>query len=162
MVVQVWAKQAQEEKMRVMKFIILAVILVAVSTFGAAQQAPAKTAPTVKHVPITNAPSNSGKEMFNSYCAVCHGNDGKGGGPAASAMKTPPADLTLLAQKNGGKYPAPHVAAVLRGQATTPSHGNQDMPVWGPLFLSISRGNEAQVQQRITNLVNYIETLQAK
>jgi mono/diheme cytochrome c family protein len=162
MVVEVWAKRAQEEEMRVMKFIILAVILVAISTFAAAQQAPAKTAPTVKHVPITNAPSNSGKGMFNSYCAVCHGNDGKGGGPAASAMKTPPADLTALAQKSGGKYPASHVAAVLRGQATTPSHGSQDMPVWGPLFSSISHGNEGQVQQRITNLVTYIESLQAK
>ena len=104
--------------MRVMKFISLAVILVVVSTLAVAQQAPAQTAPTVKHVPITNIPSNAGKEMFASYCAVCHGKDGKGNGPAASAMKTPPTDLTTLAQKNGGKYPASHVAAVIRGQAT--------------------------------------------
>jgi mono/diheme cytochrome c family protein len=148
--------------MRVMKFISLAVILVVISTFAVAQAAPAQTAPTVKHVPITNAASNSGIEMFNSYCAVCHGKDGKGSGPAASAMKTPPTDLTLLAKKDGGKYPASHVAAVIRGQATTPSHGSQDMPVWGPLFSSISQGHEGQVQQRITNLVTYIESLQAK
>jgi mono/diheme cytochrome c family protein len=148
--------------MRVMKFISLAVILVVISTFAVAQAAPAQTAPTVKHVPITNAPSNSGKEMFNSYCAVCHGKDGKGNGPAASAMKTPPTDLTLLAKNNGGKYPSSHVAAVIKGQATTPSHGSQDMPVWGPLFSSISQGHEGQVQQRITNLVTYIEGLQAK
>jgi mono/diheme cytochrome c family protein len=145
-----------------MKFISLAVILVVISTFAVAQAAPAQTAPTVKHVPITNAPSNSGKEMFNSYCAVCHGKDGKGNGPAASAMKTPPTDLTLLAKNNGGKYPSSHVAAVIKGQATTPSHGSQDMPVWGPLFSSISQGHEGQVQQRITNLVTYIEGLQAK
>lgn len=148
--------------MRVMKFISLAVILVAISTFAVAQQAPAQTAPTVKHVPITNTPSNSGKEMYYSYCAVCHGKDGKGNGPAASAMKVPPTDLTLLAQKSGGKYPASHVAAVIKGQASTPSHGSQDMPVWGPLFSSISQGHEGQVQQRITNLVSYIESLQAK
>jgi mono/diheme cytochrome c family protein len=148
--------------MRVRKFISLAVILVAISTFAVAQQDAAQTAPTIKHVPITNAPSNSGKEMFNSYCAVCHGKDGKGNGPAASAMKTPPTDLTVLAQKNDGKYPATHVAAVIRGQATTPSHGSQDMPVWGPLFSSISQGHEGQVQQRVTNLVSYIESLQAK
>ena len=101
--------------MRVMKFISLAVILVVISTFAVAQAAPAQTAPTVKHVPITNAPSNSGKEMFNSYCAVCHGKDGKGDGPAASAMKTPPTDLTLLAKNSGGKYPSSHVAAVIKG-----------------------------------------------
>ncbi len=148
--------------MRVMKFISLGVILVAVSAFVVAQDAPAQAAPTVKHVPITNAPSNSGKDMFNSYCAVCHGTDGKGNGPAASAMKTAPADLVLLAQKSGGKYPAAHVAAVIKGQASTPSHGSQDMPVWGPLFSSISQGHEGQVQQRITNLVAYIDSLQAK
>jgi len=148
--------------MRVTKFISVAVIVVIVSAFAAAQQAPAQGSPTVKHVPITNTPSNSGKEMFNSYCAVCHGKDGKGAGPAANAMKTPPTDLTDLAKKNGGKYPASHVAAVLKGQAMTPAHGSQDMPIWGPLFSSISQGHEGQVQQRITNLADYVEGLQAK
>jgi mono/diheme cytochrome c family protein len=145
-----------------MRFISLAVILMAVSTFAVAQEAPAQTAPTLKHVPVSNTPSNSGKEMFNSYCAVCHGKDGQGGGPAASALKTPPANLTLLAKSNGGKYPSAHVAAVIRGQATPPSHGSQEMPVWGPLFSSIGQGHEGQVQQRITNLVTYIDSLQAK
>jgi mono/diheme cytochrome c family protein len=148
--------------MRVMKFISLALILVAISVFAVAQQTPAGSTTTVKHVPITNTPSNSGKEMFKSYCAVCHGADGKGNGPAASAMKSNPTDLTALAQKNGGKYPDAHVASVIRGQATMPSHGNADMPVWGPLFSSISQGHEGQVQQRIANLVDYIGTLQAK
>ena len=148
--------------MRVTKFITAAVILVLMSAFALAQQAPAQSSPTVKHVPITNAPSNSGKEMFKSYCAVCHGTDGKGNGPAASAMKTPPSDLTLLSQKNNGKYPSAHVASVIRGQAGPASHGSQEMPVWGPLFSSISQGHEAQVQQRIANLVGYIDTLQAK
>jgi len=147
--------------MRVIKVIGLATILALLSALAAGQAAPAQ-APAVKHVPITNTPSNSGKEMFNSYCAVCHGTDGKGNGPAASAMKTPPTDLTLLAQKNGGKYPSAHVSAVIRGQAPLPSHGSADMPIWGPLFSSISQGHEAQVQQRIANLVKYIETLQAK
>jgi mono/diheme cytochrome c family protein len=149
--------------MRVMKFISVAVALAMLLTLAIAQQAaPAQNAPAVKHVPITNAPPNSGKEMFNSYCAVCHGKDAKGTGPAATAMKTNPVDLTSLAKNSGGKYPASHVAAVIRGQAITASHGSQDMPIWGPLFSSISQGHEAQVQQRISNLVGYIETLQTK
>ena len=149
--------------MRVMKFISAALALAMLLTFAIAQQsAPAQSAPVVMHVPITQASPNSGKEMFDSYCAVCHGKDGKGAGPAATAMKTPPTDLTALAKNNSGKYPASHVAAVIRGQAMTPSHGSQDMPIWGPLFSSISQGHESQVQQRITNLTGYIETLQAK
>ena len=148
--------------MRVMKFISFVAIMALISGFAVAQQAPAQSTTTVKHVPITNVPSNSGKEMFNSYCAVCHGKDGKGNGPAASAMKAAPTDLTALAQKNNGKYPASHVAAVIRGQAGTPSHGTQDMPIWGPLFSNIDQGRQGLVQQRITNLVTYVEGLQAK
>jgi mono/diheme cytochrome c family protein len=148
--------------MPVTKFISLAVIVMLVSASAVAQQTPAQTSSTVKHAPITNTAANSGKEMFNSYCAVCHASNGKGGGPAASALKTSPADLTLLAQKNGGKYPSAHVASLIRGRAALPSHGSQDMPIWGPLFSSISQGHESLVQQRTANLVAYVETLQAK
>lgn len=149
--------------MRVWKFISLAVVLLTISTFAVAQdQAPAKTPPTVKHVPITNTSPSSGKEMFHSYCAVCHGKDAKGDGPAASALKVPPPNLTELAKKNGGKFPSAHVASVIRGQADLASHGSKDMPVWGPLFSSISKGHEGQVQQRVANLVDYLESLQQK
>jgi len=146
-----------------MKFGCLAAIVVLSCIVAAAQdQSAQKPSVTVKHVPIAQTSATSGKEMFNNYCAVCHGKDGKGGGPAASALKTPPVDLTTLAQKNGGKYPSAHISSVIRGQATMPSHGSQDMPVWGPLFSSISQGHEGIVQQRVANLVEYIGTLQAK
>lgn len=148
--------------MRVTKFICLFSILMLISTLAVAQQSTAQPPPTIKHVPISNTSPTSGKEMFNSYCAVCHGTDGKGAGPAAQALKAAPANLTTLTQSNGGKYPAAHVASVLRGQATLPSHGNADMPVWGPLFSNLSQGHEDMVQQRLANLVNYVETLQAK
>jgi len=149
--------------MRAWKFISLAVILVMISTFAVTQdKAPAQTAPAVKHVPISNASPTSGKEMYESYCAVCHGKDGKGNGPAAPALKVPPPDLKQLAKKSGGKYPSAHVASVIRGQADLASHGSKDMPIWGPLFSSISQGHEAQVQQRVANLVSYIESLQQK
>lgn len=149
--------------MRAMKFGCLAATMVVSCIFALAQdQSAEKPSVTLKHVPITQTSATSGKEMFKNYCAVCHGTDGKGSGPAASALKTPPSDLTTLAQNNGGKYPSAHVSAVIRGQAALPSHGSQDMPVWGPLFSSISQGHEDQIQQRVANLVNYIGTLQAK
>jgi mono/diheme cytochrome c family protein len=146
--------------MRTIRFCCVAAILLAVVSFAAAQDQ--KPTVTVKHVPITPTSATSGKDMFNNYCASCHGKEGKGNGPAAPALKTPPTDLAALAQKNGGKYPAAHVAAIIRGQGQLPAHGSEDMPVWGPLFSSISQGHESEVQQRVTNLVSYIETLQTK
>lgn len=148
--------------MRAMKFISLAAAAMLISASALAQESSAKTQTTVKHVPITETSPTSGKDMFESYCAVCHGRDAKGDGPAAPALKVPPADLIMLAKKEGRKYPSAHVASVLRGQADMAPHGSKDMPVWGPLFFSISQGHDAEVQQRIANLVAYIETLQAK
>jgi mono/diheme cytochrome c family protein len=116
----------------------------------------------IQHVPISNTSPVSGKEMYKAYCAVCHGTDGKGGGPAANALKTPPSDLTLLSKNNGGKFPALKVTSTIRGTSDLPAHGSKDMPVWGELFWNMSRGHEGEVQQRVANLTHYIESLQAK
>lgn len=119
-------------------------------------------AKTIKHVPMAATSPVSGKEMYKAYCAVCHGEDGKGGGPAASALKTPPTDLTLLSKDNGGKFPALKVASTIRGEGGFPAHGSKEMPVWGALFWDLSGGHESEVQQRVSNLTKYIELLQAK
>jgi len=140
------------------KFVLMVAVLVASAALAMAQG----QTPVIKHIPIRPTNASSGQEMFKSYCAVCHAEDGKGNGPAATALKVPPADLTALAQKNGGKYPALHVSSVVRGEAELPAHGSKDMPVWGPLFLRLSQGHEAEVQQRIANLNQYIESIQAK
>ena len=116
----------------------------------------------IKHVPIKATSPVSGKEMYTAYCAVCHGTDAKGGGPAASALKVPPTDLTLLSKNNGGKYPAMKVNASIHGESALAAHGTKDMPVWGSLFWSMSGGHEGEVQQRVSNLNKYIESLQAK
>ena len=104
----------------------------------------------------------SGKEMFVSYCASCHGKDAKGNGPAAAALKQLPADLTTLAKRNGGKYPSDKITTILRGQTNLMAHGDQEMPVWGPVFWRLSGGHEEQVQMRIANLNRYLESLQEK
>jgi len=115
----------------------------------------------VKHAPAPQTSAASGKEMFNSYCASCHGADAKGEGPAAAALKSKPADLTALAKNNNGKFPTDRVMSILRGQATVTAHGNLDMPVWGPVFWRMSQGHPAELQQRVTNLTRYIESLQS-
>lgn len=139
---------------------VLATILSAFLLFASAgAQEPAKT---IKHVPVTQTSPTSGQEMYKAYCAVCHGLDGKGNGPAASALKTPPADLTLLSKGNGGEYPDMKVVTIIRGQGNLAAHGTQEMPIWGKVFWTMSHGHEGEVQQRIANLNTYIKSLQTK
>ena len=131
-------------------------------TSAAQEKAQPPPEKVIQHVPVKAVSPASGKEMYTSYCAVCHGTDGKGGGPAASALKVPPTDLTLLSKTNGGKYPALKVTSSIRGEAALPAHGSKDMPVWGTLFWGMSSGHQSEVQQRVMNLNRYIESLQAK
>jgi|SRR6516162_1776870 mono/diheme cytochrome c family protein len=140
-------------------------IVAALAVFAlalAAQNQPPAAQPTIKHVPIQQTSAASGEEMFTAYCAACHGRDGKGNGPAAGALKVPPADLTVLARKNGGKYPAMKVSSIVRGEDVIASHGSRDMPIWGRLFWSISNGSNAEVLQRVANLNQYIDSMQVK
>lgn len=147
-----------------MKIVIwmFAVLIVFTCTVGAQDQTPAQTTKTIQHAPIKATSPASGGEMYKTYCAVCHGTDGKGGGPAASALKVPPTDLTQLSKKNGGKYPGLKVSGAIRGEGDVPAHGTKEMPVWGSLFWNMSHGHEGEVQQRVANLTKYIESLQAK
>jgi mono/diheme cytochrome c family protein len=138
--------------------ISLLVIMTAGGLISSAQEAK----PSIKHAPAATTSPSSGKEMFMSYCASCHGKSAKGDGPAAGALNQAPADLTTLARRNGGKYPSDRVTSVLRGQANLRAHGDQEMPVWGPVFWRISQGHEEQVQMRVANLSRYLESLQEK
>lgn len=111
-----------------------------------------------------SVPTNpiSGKQLYTSYCSMCHGSDAKGGGPFSPQLKVWPPDLTLLAKKNDGVYPSLHMAEVIGGEFGTPAHGSREMPVWGPVFRSMAHGHQDNAQRRIDNLVKYIALLQQK
>ena len=145
--------------MHARKLFGMGAVLLLSAAFAMAQQAGTTQ---LKHVPVKPTNAASGQEMFASYCAVCHGANATGNGPAQPALKIAATDLTVLAEKNGGKYPAMHVSSVLRGDAELAAHGSKDMPVWGPLFRNLSQGHDAEVQQRIANINMYIESLQKK
>jgi len=150
------------------RFVTVQAVIVAIAmvcgAFAQSQsdQSGSPSGKAIQHVPIRATSPASGKQMFNSYCASCHGTNGKGDGPAADALKMKPADLTILSKDNDGKYPTMKVSSAIRGDADVPAHGNKEMPVWGQLFSSISGGHESEVDQRIANLNKYIESLQAK
>ena len=122
----------------------------------------AMNAQTVKKTPVSPTSPASGAEMFKTYCAACHGTDGKGTGPAASALKKTPANLTELTARNGGKFPELQVFGTIKGDSDLPAHGSRDMPVWGALFSGVSHGNQAEIQLRIANLTSYVQSIQAK
>ena len=69
--------------------------------------------------------------------------------------------LTELAKKSDGKYPANIVAGVLKfgsGGGANPAHGSAQMPVWGLRLLSLDKYRDSVLQQRISDIVTYIET----
>jgi len=117
--------------------------------------------PKIKKIPAHATSAVGGQELFREYCAVCHGNDAKGTGPAAAALKVKPADLTLVSQKSGGKYPEIRVQRVINGEDELTAHGSRDMPVWGQIFRHMS-SNQDLGAVRIFNLVKYIEQIQSK
>lgn len=102
----------------------------------------------------------TGEQMYKQYCAACHGKDGKGHGPLAVVLKTPPADLTTLAKRHDGKFPYDYLASVLEFGPGFPAHGSEDMPTWGPIFRYYDKRNEKVVKQRIRTLSEYIASLQ--
>lgn len=137
----------------------------AAQTGGSAQSASATsqaTKPEIKNVPATYTNPTSGRQMYDAYCASCHGQGGKGNGPAAPALKTPPTDLTQLAAKNGGAFPASHVAEAIKGDWVTAAHGSKEMPVWGPVFLYLGRHDPGLAQLRIRNLTKYVGSMQPR
>lgn len=116
----------------------------------------------VKYLESIQTASNtpSGAELYRQHCAVCHGNDLKGSGPVPYPFRAPP-DLTTLARRHGGKFPDAYVSNVLRNGVVMPAHGPAEMPIWGADF-TMERLGETQVALRITNLTNYIKSLQEK
>jgi mono/diheme cytochrome c family protein len=138
------------------RFVLLAALLFLAASVVVAQKK------EIKKAPIKMTSPGSGAEMYKAYCASCHGPKGEGNGPAASALKVQPADLTTLTQRYGGKFPENYVTSVLRFGAGTPAHGSKEMPIWGPLLSSVSNADKVQVNMRISNLTHYIETLQKK
>jgi mono/diheme cytochrome c family protein len=122
--------------------------------------APHAEGQTIKREPIQPISSISGADSFKAYCTVCHGVAGKGDGPAAKALKVPPPDLTQLAAKHEGKFPASAVKMTVIGEQPVAAHGSQEMPIWGPLFRSVDTAPIAEL--RVTNIVKYLESIQEK
>jgi mono/diheme cytochrome c family protein len=100
-----------------------------------------------------------GKLSYESNCAACHGQDGKGDGPVSAELRTRPSDLTSIAKKNGGVFPAEVLYRIIDGRRTIRAHGTYQMPVWGTIFLRSD--SEEVVRNRISAIIAYLKSIQA-
>jgi mono/diheme cytochrome c family protein len=104
--------------------------------------------------------SLKGPALFSAYCAACHGSKGKGDGPVAPVLKAKVPDLTLLAAKNSGQFPAVRLRKVIAGDEVVASHGSREMPIWGTIFHQIEEDRDFG-NVRMENLITYLESIQA-
>ena len=124
--------------------------------------AAATTAPAQDSEDIDYGMVKVGESLFRAYCATCHGTTAEGNGPLAESLRVPPANLTLLAQENGDEFPWEQVKMRIDGREDVRGHGPSDMPVWGRAFKQVDENaTEEQVQDKVTALAHYIQSLQA-
>jgi mono/diheme cytochrome c family protein len=106
-----------------------------------------------------------GKQDYLTDCARCHGVDGKGGVPE---MRAVPGyitiDLTELSKSNAGQFPRQEVFDAIDGRKRFPAHFIGDMPTWGLKYQQdrVNSESEEKVRRRISGLVDYVESIQAK
>jgi mono/diheme cytochrome c family protein len=105
-----------------------------------------------------------GRLAYGIHCASCHGDRGGGDGPMAGLLKIPPADLTRLAARGGGRFPAAGVYASIDGRQEISGHGPGSMPVWGLSFQTrgLDAPQEEEVRGRIQDIVAFLESIQER
>src|SRR5476649_2473574 len=112
--------------------------------------------------PVTKS-VESGHHIFMEHCASCHGADATGNGPSASAMKTPPANLTQITKNSGGTFPAARVVETITYGGDIAAHGSRQMPVWGKVFSEEGgggRGGSYYSRRAVIALKRYLDSIQ--
>lgn len=105
----------------------------------------------------------SGEELFQRFCAACHGERGRGDGPVASSLSVLVPDLTRIAERRDGDFPAAQIREIIDGRALVIAHGTRYMPVWGYEFW-VEEGADIVAEEEahdiINRLVDYLSSIQ--
>lgn len=104
----------------------------------------------------------SGEEIFATFCASCHGVEGRGDGPVAATLRVPVANLTQITERYG-EFPAARIAESIDGRGVViTAHGPRSMPVWGYEFW-VEEGADivaqSAVRDAIAKLVDHVRAL---
>lgn len=105
----------------------------------------------------------SGEELFERFCASCHGVGARGDGPVSRSLNVVVPDLTSIALRYG-EFPAMRIRDIVDGRGIdTGAHGTRTMPVWGYEFW-VEEGADITAQNAvrdaINRLVEYVRSLQ--
>ncbi len=121
------------------------------------------TAPAAQATDLTPFLNYNGDQLFQRFCASCHGKFGYGDGPVAPSIKVLIPDLTQLSKRAGGRFPADRVREIIDGRAVLPAHGTRPMPVWGyelEAQVPENQPSRAVAQGLIGRLVEYLSSIQ--
>ncbi|MGP6087930.1 c-type cytochrome [Antarctobacter jejuensis] len=109
---------------------------------------------------------SDGRALFMQNCAVCHGEDGRGNGTMARAMKKAPANLTLISVRHGDTFPRAKVMSIIDGYARSDLSG-PGMPEFGALLegdlvpYDSGDGKLTPTPRKLVALAEYLESIQA-
>jgi mono/diheme cytochrome c family protein len=105
----------------------------------------------------------SGAELFDRFCASCHGAAAHGDGPVASTLNVAVPNLTTIEQRYG-EFPVNLIRDVIDGRGIDMrAHGTRTMPVWGYEFWVEEGGDvvaQKSVREAINKLVEHLRSLQ--
>ena len=106
----------------------------------------------------------SGELDYRTFCAMCHGDAGKGDGVMSGMLVNGAPDLTQLTVNNDGVFPMLQVIQTIDGRSGVRGHTSM-MPMFGDIFNNAQAnagpyGAETFVRGRILSLAYYLESIQ--
>jgi mono/diheme cytochrome c family protein len=117
-------------------------------------------------LPAVAQDAATGRQLYVDFCAVCHGDAGRGDGTMAEVLTVQPTDLTTLAAD--GRFPVLRVAEQIDGRRALLAHGG-DMPIFGRWFegdgadvaMTGPGGQPILMSRPIADLIAYLQGIQS-
>ena len=120
---------------------------------------------SARHANATEVVDSTGAENYARFCAACHGDEGKGDGPVASALINGAPDLTRISVRHHGQFPHDVIRNKIDGRFRIDAHGTESMPVWGyEFYVTEGAGNfsDQNVDAILDGIVDYLEKIQSE